>query len=137
VAAENARLNSLLRLIYGRDARVLVTEVPILAPRMADEVSKTPPATMPTTIEVVDDDDWIIDVDKIPIKRPTIGLLVVWMSDLANSLPNIFSEDLINSRLKKNKYKENNQSDEVDEGGVLPVPSFDFLTTNVNTGHPT
>lgn len=44
---------------------------------MADEVSKTPPATIPTTMEVVDDDDWIIEVDKIPIKRPTTGLLVV------------------------------------------------------------
>jgi len=106
MAAENARLNSLLRLICGRDARVLVTEVPMLAPMiigMADDVSKTPPATMPTTIQVVDDDDWIIEVDKIPIKKPTIGLLVVWISDLANSLPNIFSEDPINSRLKKNR----------------------------------
>jgi hypothetical protein len=43
---------------------------------MADCISRTPPATIPTTIDVVDDDDWIIEVDRIPIKRPTIGLVV-------------------------------------------------------------
>ncbi len=79
MAAENARLNSLLRLICGRDAKVLVTEVPILAPimmGMAAGISRTPPATIPTTIDVVDDDDWIIEVERIPMKRPTIGLVV-------------------------------------------------------------
>jgi hypothetical protein len=44
---------------------------------MADGISRTPPATIPTTIDVVDDDDWIIEVERIPIKRPTIGLVVV------------------------------------------------------------
>jgi hypothetical protein len=44
---------------------------------MAGGISRAPPATIPTTIEVVDDEDWIIEVDKIPIKRPATGLVVM------------------------------------------------------------
>jgi hypothetical protein len=43
---------------------------------MADGISRAPPATIPTTIDVVEDDDWIIEVERIPIKRPIIGLVV-------------------------------------------------------------
>jgi hypothetical protein len=59
VAAANAHLNSLLRLICGKEAIVFVIDVPILAPitiGIAVSMVNTPPATRPTTIEVVDDE---------------------------------------------------------------------------------
>jgi hypothetical protein len=90
----------------GSDTRVFVIDVPILAPiiiGMAVEISRAPPATIPTTIEVVDEEDCIMEVANIPIKRPATGFVVVEMSDLANSFPNIFREALINSRLRINR----------------------------------
>jgi hypothetical protein len=55
---------------------VFVTDVPILAPiiiGIADEISKAPLATIPTTIEVVDEEDCIMEVANIPIKSPATG----------------------------------------------------------------
>jgi hypothetical protein len=66
-----------------------------------------PPATNPTTIEVVDEEDWMMEVARIPMNRPTKGLVVVAISVSAKPLPNILSEVPISSRLKRNRYKKN------------------------------
>jgi len=63
---------------------------------------KTPPPTIPTTIDVVVDDDCIKDVARIPINNPTKGFEVVWISVVANPFPNIFREVPINSKLNMN-----------------------------------
>jgi len=50
----------LLLLIWGNDAIVLVIDVPILAPiiiGIAFGIFNAPPATIPTTIDVVEDED--------------------------------------------------------------------------------
>ncbi len=44
---------------------------------MADPTSSTPPPTIPTTMDVVEEDDWMIEVAKTPMKKPTNGLAVV------------------------------------------------------------
>jgi hypothetical protein len=67
---------------------------------MADPMSNTPPPTIPTTMEVVEDDDWITEVAKTPIKKPTNGLAVVSMRLSAKPRPTIFSDVPIKSRLK-------------------------------------
>jgi len=62
------------------ETSMFVTDVPILAPiiiGIADEISKAPLATIPTIIEVVDEEDCIMEVANIPIKRPTTGFVVV------------------------------------------------------------
>jgi hypothetical protein len=53
---------------------------------------------------VVEEEDWIIEVARTPINKPTRGLLVVFINDSAIPFPNIFREVPINSRLKRNKY---------------------------------
>jgi hypothetical protein len=106
MAAAKARWNSMLRLIWVREARRLVTEVPILAPiiiGMALGMVSAPPATRPTTMDVVDDEDWMIDVARIPIKSPTIGFVVVSIRLDANPFPNNFKDAPINSRLKRKR----------------------------------
>jgi hypothetical protein len=64
-----------------------------------------PPATNPTTIEVVDEEDWMREVARIPMNRPTRGFVVVAISVSAKPLPNILRDAPISSRLKRNKYK--------------------------------
>jgi hypothetical protein len=64
---------------------------------------KTPPPTIPTTIEVVEEELCIIDVERIPINNPTRGLEVVLIRVLAKSLPNNLREPPIKSMLKRNK----------------------------------
>jgi len=64
-----------------------------------------PPATSPTTIEVVDEDDWMMEVERIPMNKPTKGLVVVAIRVSAKPLPNILREVPISSRLKRNRYK--------------------------------
>ncbi len=77
----------------------MVTEVPILAPMimgMALLTFRTPPPTKPTTIAVVDEEDWIKEVARIPINKPATGLEVVAIRASANPLPNIFKASPIN-----------------------------------------
>jgi len=64
-----------------------------------------PPATSPTTIEVVEEEDWMIEVARIPMNRPTKGLVVVAIRVSANPFPNILREVPISSRLKRKRYK--------------------------------
>jgi len=78
----------------------------MLAPMMmgmALATFRAPPATMPTTMEVVDEEDWMMDVAKIPMNRPTKGLVVVAIRVSASPLPNILSEAPISSRLKRKR----------------------------------
>jgi hypothetical protein len=44
---------------------------------MADSIPNTPPPTIPTTMDVVDEEDWMSEVAKTPIKKPTNVLAVV------------------------------------------------------------
>ncbi len=85
---------------------MLVTEVPILAPiiiGIALATFKTPPPTRPTTMDVVEEEDWIREVARIPINKPTSGLVVVCIRLVASPLPNIFRDVPIISRLKTNR----------------------------------
>jgi hypothetical protein len=89
---------------------VFVTEVPILAPMtmgMALVTFNAPPATNPTTMDVVDEDDWIMEVERIPMNNPTMGLVVVSINVSAKPFPNILREVPINSKLNRNKYRDN------------------------------
>ena len=104
----NPLLNSILRVIWVKDTRRAVTDVPILAPiimGIAFVTFSAPPATKPTTIDVVEEDDCMIEVTRIPIKRPTKGLVVVSINVSARSFPNIFNDVPISSRLNKKRYK--------------------------------
>jgi hypothetical protein len=67
---------------------------------MALGTFKTPPATRPTTMDVVEEEDWIKEVARIPINKPTSGLVVVSIRSVASPFPNIFRDVPINSRLK-------------------------------------
>ena len=96
----------MLRLICGRETRRFVTDVPMLAPMMmgmALTTFKAPPATRPTTMDVVEEEDWMMDVDRIPMNKPTSGFVVVWIRFSASPFPNIFKEAPISSRLKKKR----------------------------------
>ena len=48
----------------------------------------------------------MMEVDKMPINRPTKGFVVVAMRVSAKPLPNILSEVPINSRLKRKRYSD-------------------------------
>jgi hypothetical protein len=52
---------------------------------------KEPTATMPTTIEVVADELWTMLVARIPMKRPTKGLLVDSMSVFEKPVPKLLN----------------------------------------------
>jgi hypothetical protein len=68
---------------------------------MAFVTVSTPPPTMPTTIDVVDDELCISDVAKTPINSPTKGFDVVAIRLSANSLPKILNEAPINPILRR------------------------------------
>jgi hypothetical protein len=53
----------------------------------------------------VDEDDWTIEVARIPMNRPTNGFVVVAIKDSASPLPNILREVPISSRLRRKRYK--------------------------------
>ena len=92
VAPAKARWNSVRRFMEVMATMVLVTVVPMLAPMMMGTALVTvsaPPATMPTTIEVVLDELWISEVASRPIIRPITGLVVVAISCSLNPLPSI------------------------------------------------
>jgi hypothetical protein len=85
----------------------------ILAPIMMGIALATfnaPPATNPTTIEVVDEEDWMMEVERIPMNKPTNGLVVVAISVSAKPLPNILREVPMSSRLKRNRYKKHRRN---------------------------
>jgi hypothetical protein len=93
--AENARLNSTLLVIWPKDTSVLVMVVPIFAPMIIGiDVSSdnAPPATRPTTIDVVVDELCIRLVATIPIINPANGFDVIWINDSAKPLPNSLKE---------------------------------------------
>ena len=127
--AAKERRNSAERLIWASETRILVTDVPILAPitmGMALVIFITPLPTIPTTIDVVEEELCIIEVAKIPIKRPTKGLEVVLIKDSANPLPNIFRDAPIKSMLNKNKYKKNNRMKVRNSKDCLTVSLIDI-----------
>jgi hypothetical protein len=106
IEAENERLNSTDLFMLARETRVLVTEVPILAPMMigmAVGTVRAPPPTRPTTMDVVVEELWMTDVVKMPMNRPTKGLEVPLMRLSEKPLPNIFIDVPIMSILKRNR----------------------------------
>jgi hypothetical protein len=72
---------------------------------MAFATFNAPPATSPTTIDVVEEDDWTMEVARIPMNNPTKGFVVVAIRVSANPSPNNSREVLMSSRLKRNRYK--------------------------------
>jgi hypothetical protein len=76
---------------------------------MALVTFRAPPATNPTTIDVVVEEDWIREVARIPMNKPTNGLVVVSIRVSARPFPNILRDVPINSKLKRNKYRKNNK----------------------------
>jgi hypothetical protein len=53
-------------------------------------------------MEVVEEDDCIREVARIPTNKPTNGLVVVWISVVAIPFPIIFRDVPISSRLNIN-----------------------------------
>ena len=103
---DTARSYSTFRLIWVIETMVLVTDVPMLAPMtmgMALATFKAPPATRPTTMAVVEEEDWMIEVERIPINSPTSGLVVVAIRVSAKPSPNILSEAPMSSRLNRKR----------------------------------
>jgi hypothetical protein len=76
---------------------------------MAPSIDSSPPATIPTIIEVVVDEDWITEVARIPIKSPTTGFDVVLRSVSANSFPKSLKEAPNNVIERINKYRKNSR----------------------------
>src|SRR5699024_9156266 len=74
-AAENARRNWSRSPAAPSDTSVEVMVVPTLAPiKIGIAVANgSPPATIPTTIDVVVEDDWVSTVARIPMTSPTTG----------------------------------------------------------------
>jgi hypothetical protein len=70
---------------------------------MAFATVRTPPPTIPTIIDVVEDELCITEVTKIPINKPTMGLDVELISVSANPFPNNLSDDPIRSILNRNR----------------------------------
>lgn len=95
ILAPNALLNSLLFVICPKDTSVLVMVVPIFAPitiGMAVSRVSAPPATNPTTKEVVVDELWIKLVATIPIIKPEKGFDVIVINVSANPCPKDLKE---------------------------------------------
>lgn len=83
-----------------------MTEVPILAPiiiGMAFSILSAPAATIPTTIDVVEEELCTIEVARTPINKPTKGLVVVCINVAEKSFPNNFKESPISCKLRMNK----------------------------------
>jgi hypothetical protein len=108
MAADKASLNSILRLNCVRETNIFVTDVPMLAPIMmgiALLTFKAPPATKPTTIDVVKEEDWTIDVERIPTNSPIKGLVVVVIRASARPWSSILSDAPISSILNRKRYR--------------------------------
>lgn len=74
VAPAKALLNSSFRAMWPKETRTLVTVVPMLAPMMmgiAFGMVNPPPPTKATTTEVVAEELWTIEVERMPVTRPT------------------------------------------------------------------
>jgi hypothetical protein len=67
---------------------------------------KLPPPTNATTTEVVAEELWTREVERMPTSRPTYGLEVIWMSRIENDAPSSLKAPPIMSILKKKQYKE-------------------------------
>ena len=89
VAAAKARLNSSLRPMWPKLTSVLVTVVPTFAPITIGMATETgsPPATMPTMIDVTVLDDWTRAVASVPSRTPTNGLVTKANSPSAPERP--------------------------------------------------
>lgn len=74
VAPAKAFLNSSLRVMCPKETNMLVTVVPMFAPMtmgMALVMVRLPPPTRATTTEVVADELWTMDVERMPTTNPT------------------------------------------------------------------
>jgi hypothetical protein len=112
IAADNASLNSILRLICVRETKIFVTDVPMLAPMMmgmALATFRAPPATSPTTMDVVNDEDWTMEVERIPTNSPIKGFVVVVIRASARPWPSILSDAPISSILNRKRYKKHSR----------------------------
>ena len=104
VAPAKARRNSSRRVIWAIETRVLVTEVPMLAPMMigiAPSMVSAPAATSPTVIEVVVDELCTRLVARMPTRSPTNGFAVRAISSSANPFPKSLNDRPIRSRPRK------------------------------------
>ena len=93
--APNALLNSIRLEICPNDTKVFVIVVPMLAPiiiGIAVSIVNAPPATSPTTSDVVVEELCIILVATIPIINPENGFVVILISVSANPCPNELNE---------------------------------------------
>jgi hypothetical protein len=72
---------------------------------MALATFKAPPATKPTTIDVVKEEDWTMEVERIPTNSPIKGLVVVVISASARPCPSILRDAPMSSMLKRKRYK--------------------------------
>ena len=100
VAAAKALLKSSPRRRYPREARMLVTVVPMLAPMIIGTASSIPTtllATRPTITEVDTDEDWTSTVARRPTNRPPIGLETPWKRPSTKSLPSVLNPPLSSS----------------------------------------
>ena len=102
-----ARLNSSFLVIWPSATIVFVTVVPMFAPitmGIAHLIESAPPATKPTTIEVVVEELCIMLVAKRPINKPMIGFDVVCISLSLNASPKHLKLWLIREMLTKKIY---------------------------------
>jgi hypothetical protein len=51
----------------------------------------------------------MMEVERMPINKPTNGLVVVAIRVSASPFPNILRDVPINSKLNRNKYRKNNK----------------------------
>ena len=104
--AAKDRRNSAERLILASETSVLVTEVPMLAPMIMGMALATVRAllpTSPTTMEVVLEELWTTEVDRMPMKRPTMGFEVPAIKASAKPFPNSFIELPMRSMLRRKR----------------------------------
>lgn len=90
VAVATAFLYSFLFPIWAKATIELVTDVPMLAPRIkgtAPSTVKVPAATSVTMMEVELELLWITAVANMPMKRPTKGLCALLSISFAYSAP--------------------------------------------------
>ena len=109
VAPANALLNSSFRVMCPKETKTLVTVVPMLAPMMmgiALGMVRLLPATRATTIEVVAEELWTTEVERMPATRPTKGLEVISMRVFEKSFPSSLKAPPMVSMLKKKQYNE-------------------------------
>jgi hypothetical protein len=81
----------------------------------------TPEATIPTTIEVVVDELWMILVAKIPINNPTKGSEVVRIRSSAKVRPKPLKAAPIRPMLTRNRYRKRTTRTALRKGLMLGI----------------